>query len=193
MQYYNDSRAAGDCYTQLRPFLLEGEQVLWSGRPYATVKYLPSPLGVLFSLFFFGFSIFWTASAFTASVFFALFGLPFMVIGAVLVYTTFFGTKKRLRRTVYAVTDRRAMILQQTRKGTVCNEYLLATLMQISLGEERGTSGNIFFNTAPMHSKHISVAHVSGVPFQPNLDMGFLMIDNVRSVYLLIQEQMGRM
>ena len=126
--------------------MIEGEQVIWFGQPYASTTYIPSLYGLLVSLFFFGFSILWTAMVFATSAFFACFGIPFMVVGAVSLYKITLGARRSLKNTVYAVTDRRAMILQKTRKGTVCYEFLFASLMQISLGEERGTGGNIFFN-----------------------------------------------
>ena len=79
MDHYQDFYSRGEQYEQLRPFLLEGEQVLWLGKPYASVPYRAPLIGVVFALFFFGFAVFWTVGAMAASFFFGLFNCFFRI------------------------------------------------------------------------------------------------------------------
>jgi hypothetical protein len=88
-----------------------GERLVWSGTPdalrYAVRK---SKVSFPFGIFFFGFSIFWVYGAMQQSGLpFALFGVPFVAIGLVLVVSPLWHFIRGLRAT-YLVTDQRAVI-----------------------------------------------------------------------------------
>lgn len=120
--------------------LRQGERVAWAARP----KVWRAAIGkaiipCLFGIPFLGFAIFWTSMAFWMSGAaaadgsggdgranapawfswaFPLFGIPFILVGAGLV-TSPYWVARRYRRTVYAVTDRRALVLATGRSTTV--------------------------------------------------------------------------
>ena len=88
-----------------------GERLIWSGKPnpfrYAIKK---GTTTFLFGLFFFGFAIFWTYGAANQSgMFFASFGIPFLVVGLGLVLSPAWHYF-RGERAMYALTDHRAVI-----------------------------------------------------------------------------------
>ena len=134
-----------DLRAELAPYLHPDETLLWTGQPYTTRKFRPHPLAAVFILFWFGFAIFWTVMASAAAGFFGLFGIPFLLIGVYLVYMLFSGQKKQFKSTVYAVTDRRAIILYTDRRGVNCTEHLFAHLTTVTMEEVQGTTGTIRF------------------------------------------------
>jgi hypothetical protein len=87
-----------------------GERLLWRGTPSRrALRRSVIPL-LFFATVWTTFSVLWVAGAATASFAFASFGLPFVAIGVFL----FAHATRPLReadRTVYAVTDRRALVV----------------------------------------------------------------------------------
>ena len=187
-----------DRYTDmavLRTFLHDGEEVLWTGRPYSGAPYRPPLSGVISSLFVVCFSLFWMALAATGSPFFALFGTPFLAIGLYTFATVVFGAKRQMARTLYAVTDRRAIILTENRRGTECTEYVFSRMQSVRMDRVQGNVGCIRFrDDIPYGGVNYRVATTRyHVPASSGneLRMAFLMIDNVHTVYRLISERIG--
>ena len=97
-----------------------GERLLWSGTPKPSgiaLSALPLTfMGILFS----GFAAFWIASAASATsgasgdgfpgAIFPLFGVPFLLIGLGMLLAPVWAYRSA-RSTVYAVTDRRVMVI----------------------------------------------------------------------------------
>ena len=103
------------------PYLDRGEKLIWEGSPAGGLKIRPSDLTAsFFGLFFLGFSIFWVymASSITRDapgsggfgLIFPLFGLPFVAVGAYLVFGRFLWKAFVRTKTRYALTDTRAII-----------------------------------------------------------------------------------
>ncbi len=96
------------------PYLDDGETLLWQGRPDDRLFLLRKADGLLipFSLFWGGFALFWNLSAWAmgAPLFFKLFGLPFLAIGLYVIIGRFFVDQMIRRKTIYALSDRRAFI-----------------------------------------------------------------------------------
>lgn len=182
-------------YTELRPYLHDGEEVLWTGRPYASVPYRPHIGTMLFSLFWLGFAIFWTVGASAADGFFGLFGLPFVGMGFFLLYNVFIGKGRQYEKTVYAVTNRRAIILMHTYRGVECTEFSFANMQNVTMSAVRGSTGSILFPyyylQTPYNSSHRGRVTI-GSPTQSTQPHGFYMIDNVQQVYHLISEQISK-
>lgn len=97
----------------------KGEKILWQGRPDGRVRVRIGDLfQTVFGVFFLGFAIFWTVmAAFMTSqgggppgfrIFFPLFGLPFIAVGAYLVFGRFLWSAYQRRHTWYTLTDKRA-------------------------------------------------------------------------------------
>ena len=183
---------------EVQPYLHDGEEILWTGRPCASRPFRPNVILCVFVIFWLGFAVFWTVMASAAGGFFGLFGLPFIAIGCVLVYTTFFGNRKRMAQTVYAVTNKRALILSQTHRGTSCTEYVFSKLQSISMDEVQGTSGTIYFvPDQPYYggygSRRYGRRYYNGYDASSStFEAAFVLIDNVQAVYRLISEQISQ-
>ncbi len=184
---YEQEQKGMDPLRAVRPYLYSGEEVLWTGHPYRSVPYRIPVAGAVFSIFWLGFAVFWTVSASAVGGAFGLFGLPFIGVGCILVYSMTIGERKKLRRTVYAVTDRRAIILTMDSRGTNCHEYLLSNLSGISLESVQGDVGTIRLVPKEIYYDHRGRRKNA----TPDLTTAFLMIDNVQSVYRIICEHRG--
>jgi len=95
--------------SSLSKHIRAGEKVLWIGRPVKTPFIIPSLATIPLGLVFVGFSIFWmwgAASAGTPEPF-ALFGLPFVLIGFGITIGPSIWQLMRYRNTEYMVTDQR--------------------------------------------------------------------------------------
>lgn len=96
--------------------LAPGEQLVWWGQP----KKLHGPrsgMQRLFAVVFLGFACFWEVTALQAlfvgglfGVIFPLFGIPFILVGVKMLFPGL-GASRHLRRTVYGVTTRRAVVV----------------------------------------------------------------------------------
>jgi hypothetical protein len=97
-----------------------GERLLWSGTPSAGGVALGALPAALFGIPFSGFAVFWICTAYSASAhvshamapfaFFPLFGIPFLLIGLGMLTSPLWAWLTALK-TVYAVTDKRVMII----------------------------------------------------------------------------------
>ena len=123
-------------YDFTRAYFLPDEYELWRGRskgmdPRQKMTMIP------FGIFFLGFAIFWTVSASAAGGFFGLFGLPFIVVGAYLV----FGKNVVGKKTYYVITNKRIYRSQAGRVDMVD----LANLPPMRVVAHNGGAGSIYF------------------------------------------------
>ena len=123
---------------KLRPDLLPGERIVWTGRPMPGRLFTASDVFLVpFSLLWGGFALYWEASVLGlgggrhASGFFVLWGVPFVLIGIYSIAGRFFYKACRNRRTVYAITDRRLLVLTST-FGRRVQSAFLGTLPGVS-------------------------------------------------------------
>src|SRR5690242_8665153 len=116
-----DTLAAMKVQSDLNP----GESILWAGMPNPKVIFHSDDrLVIPFSLMWTGFFVFWEAGALgylgtnEKSEFMAIWGIPFLVFGQYFVWGRFFADAWLKRRTYYAVTTQRVLIVQEgwTRK-----------------------------------------------------------------------------
>ena len=186
--HYQDSERA-------RAFLHMDEEILWMGHPHTSVPYRPPFVGVLTSLFFLGFSVFWTMMALLAGPM-ALFGVLFIVIGCFLFYNVVFGARKRLKNTLYVVTDRRALIITEGRHGTDCTEHVFARMQSVSIERVTGDAGTIRFREAAVYDEgmyyHRRRGYYNDAAREAELRSTFLMIDGVHTVHRMISERMSQ-
>jgi hypothetical protein len=132
--------------------------------------------------------IFWEYNAATsdkAPAFFVFFGIPFVLIGLYLLAGRFFADSYQRSQTYYGLTERRALILS----GIFVRELRaisLQNLNEISLTERSGGSGDIQFGQPnPLYAMWRGTAWPG---MDKRLVPAFELIDNVRSVYDLIQK-----
>jgi hypothetical protein len=160
--------------------LAKGERIDWIGRP------IPSRLArstlpiVLFGIPFTAFSLFWMSAACGSvlrapsrrGVFFVLWGIPFVLIGLCMLTSPFWMYRKALR-TVYAITDRRALTIEGGLWGrVVVRSFEPASLAALSRTQHADGSGNLVFQRE----------YRPGGRRGQFVDLGFLAIPDVKEV-----------
>lgn len=172
--------------------LLPGERVLWTGRPGQGLMLTARDTFLIpFSLAWCGFAIFWEWSVFTSSNapgFFLLWGAMFVVVGLYFVFGRFVVDALVRRGTHYAVTDQRVLI----ERSSPFEKFIAvsrAHLPEISLDERSHGKGTIRFG------QQTSAWGRQGMgEWSPALSSSpqFLMIDDVRRVFNLVQSNGSR-
>ena len=137
---------------RMRQQLDRGERLIWSGMPKQGVMFRPSDaFAVPFSLMWGGFAIFWEASVLrigTAPGFFVLWGIPFVAVGLYLIAGRFFYDAFCRARTLYGVTNQRALIISGIWQRNT-QSIFLEGLTNINLREAGSGSGTITFGPEP--------------------------------------------
>lgn len=168
-----------------RNILGRGEKLLWEGRPPTGIRLTKrDTLFVPFSIFWAGFAVFWNVGVWSsdAPVFFRLWGLPFLVVGAYMTVGRFWWDSRQRGRTRYAVTNQRVMIV--TGLGASVRSLDVKNLPALILDEDgKGSgSGTISFTYESQATGRPSfTAFVNGLP-------EFRDIDGVRCVYEIIRK-----
>ena len=102
--------------------LRTGEQILWKGRPDPSRLFGPrDALLVPFSILWAGFAVFWEVGVIASGgpLFFVLWGIPFVAMGAFITVGRFFAKRARKKRTWYAITTNRVLVVESGRKRSV--------------------------------------------------------------------------
>lgn len=135
-----------------------------------------------FSLFFFGFSVFWTAMAASmgAPGFFYLWGGMFVVIGLYFVFGRFFHAAWKNQRTRYAVTNQHIFIVERHTVSSLPVNHLPS----LELHEHRSGLGTIYFEPLSNVRRHNGFSPTHGRKC-------FLHIRNPHEVYRLIDSLKG--
>jgi hypothetical protein len=181
--------------TKLQSELSSGERIQWAAMPNSRIVFHSDDLYLIpFSLLWGGFAIFWEASVLgfwdtnakphPVSWFMSLWGIPFIVVGQYVIWGRFAWDAWLKRRTYYAITDRRVLILQEGWKRKTQFSYL-ESIPQIS--REGGDVGTLwlgaklptFGGRGTKTSGWSRFGITDGVPMLAD-------IDNVDSVYHLI-------
>jgi hypothetical protein len=114
---------------KMQPELTSGENLCWAGMPSANVIFHSDDWHAIpFSLLWGGFAIFWETDVLgywgngahatnPLSLFFTVWGVPFVAIGQYLIWGRFFVDGWPKRRTYYAVTNRRVLVLHIAGRG----------------------------------------------------------------------------
>jgi hypothetical protein len=134
----------------IQSHLESGESILWSGQPKQGVMLRGSDAFMIpFSLLWGGFAFFWEYSVITeeAPLFFALWGIPFVVVGAYLIIGRFFVEAKQREKIFYGVTSDRVIIISGLLQQKV-KSLFLRTLSEVSLTESRDGTGSISFGSS---------------------------------------------
>jgi hypothetical protein len=163
-------------------YLDSGERLLWTGYPVQGIRLRASDgFLVPFSVMWGGFAIFWEVMAFRegAPFFVRLWGVPFVAVGLYLIVGRFFWDAYCRGRTVYALTDRRIIIVDGgfSRSSRTVN---LKTLPELSLTERRDGTGDIALGA----SVGVSGRWPSREVQPPALEL----LPNVRKVFDLIRQ-----
>ena len=171
--------------------LLRGEKIVWRGRPRQGLMLTGRDLFLIpFSLMWGGFAIFWESSVLKmphASIFMALWGIPFVLIGLFMIFGRFFFDAWVRASVFYAVTDHRVLVFR-SRPSQNFRSVSLDRLPEVNLEESSAGRGTIRFGAAGS----FGTSRGGGLGFWiPTLDQTpqFLAIDDARKVFAMIQER----
>lgn len=147
-----------DAAMAIQPELTSGERLLWAGRPrpgpmlHKEDRYL-----IPFSLLWGGFAVFWEAGVAgllgrgakttTPWNFGIIWGILFVLIGQYLIWGRFVYAAWKKRRTFYAVTNRRVIVVQTNSNRSVASAYI-DTLPALVKERGSGTAGTLRFDQA---------------------------------------------
>lgn len=178
-----------------------GEKLLWFGQPKQGVRLQRQDVFLIpFSLMWGGFAIFWEAGVLGfglfghsahhdpanmgVTLFMSLWGIPFVLIGLYIIVGRFFYDAASRRKTFYAVTDRRAIVLKSLWTMNLAS-YDLYSLGTLNFSEGSDGSGAILFGTpSPM-----SWASAGGWPSTGRYAVpGFYLLPNAREIFNLIRD-----
>ena len=141
-----------------------------------------------FALMWGGFAIFWEWKALQAPeapAFFALWGIPFVLIGLYLIFGRFLVEVWQRAKTYYGVTNERVLIVSGFFKRNV-KSLSLRNLSDLSLSEGSNGEGTISFGGGgPFSSTFGGFSAWPGMP--PYMGPRFELIADARSVYETIR------
>jgi hypothetical protein len=129
------------------------EKTLWHGSPPAGIMFRKSDVLVVpFTFLWFGFALFWEGGVLgifasapnRAPVFFPLFGLMFVCVGFYIAIGRFFWDALVRGQTLYALTNRRAIILTGFPNRGL-RSIAVNTATEISTEERADGAGDVFF------------------------------------------------
>ena len=167
--------------------LAPDEKLVWAGQPRLGLAVRPAFFLVPFGVVFTGIALVWVlaAGAITGGLM-APCGLPFIAVGLGLIASPRW-LRWQARNTVYALTDRRAMVWQPGWFGGVTvRSYTAAGLGRMSRVERADGSGDLVFEefyTYSYTSRSGTTAHLNR--------RGFLHVDQVRDVEDLIRQALN--
>jgi hypothetical protein len=177
--------------------LLPGEEVLWAGQPDPSVLFNSTDLFLVpFSILWGGFALFWEGTVLTSGrqghgypLFFALWGIPFVLVGIYFIVGRFFYKHRLKLTTHYAVTNKRVLIKSGLVRQGVRSLYI-GSLPSIERSiRTNGTGSIIFGNAGPFSSWYAN----SGMEFLARgrgaVPLGFFDIRDCRRVYDIIVGQ----
>ena len=176
-------------YEQVESELLAGEELLWIGQPNRLRMLVKNPLqagaglitGLVLAAFFAGVFVFVSETGGNDS------SLPW-ILAAVLLMSLVSLLSSPVRnylkagRTIYAITDRRALIISGILSQSV-QSYGKNDIQFIERKKHGGNTGDIIFDR-----EHHTRERMYGGPSSYSVPVGFLSIPNVREVEALMLE-----
>jgi len=171
-----------------RDELNPGERMIWNGQPQQGFLLRPSDaLLIPFSLLWGGSAIFWEANVVLsgAPFSFMLAGIPFVLIGLYLIFGRFFVDMTQRRKTYYALTNERVMIISGMFKRNI-KSLDLKQLPEINITTRNDGKGTITFGPSYPMGWMSSVGGFSNAGSYP-VAPGFEMIEDAKRVYQQIK------
>ena len=172
-----------------RDRLLPGEAVLWSDRPGQGIIFAPrDALLIPFSLLWGGFAMVWETTVLSSKAPgpFALFGVPFVLVGLFMIFGRFFADAWLRSKTAYALTERRILILRRGPWPSF-KAIRLDRLPEATLTESANGRGTIRFGEqAPLWGSRGGSfgSWIASLDPTPQL----IAIDDARTVFASIQQ-----
>lgn len=175
-----DDFLPGDLGTLVDSELAKGERIAWIGQPIPGRMAQSSIPLVLFGIPFTAFAVFWMAMASGIAgragggvrLFFVLWGIPFIVVGLGMLTSPFWIYRKALG-TIYAITDRRALLVEKGLWGRiVVRSFEPSSLGALSRIQNADGSGSLVFQRE----------YRPGGRRGRFVDVGFLAVPDVKEV-----------
>ena len=183
-----------ELHALLRPWLLSGERLLWAGRPKRGLVFRRSDLiQIPLSLAWGGivFVMFLEETPFPRDSIFTLVGILFIAAAAYFTVGRFIHYAWSRSRVVYAVTDRRVLILKTGLRPRL-RSLELTHLPMLELDEGRNGRGTIVFDASPIEDAMEARLQADWAPAASRVPR-FLDIEGARSVYDLVVREVERM
>ena len=170
---------------QLESIIDHDEELIWTGSPKQGIKFQVLDLYMIpFSILWCGFAIFWMMAALEGSAFFALFGVPFVLMGLFMVFGRFIFDAIRRKKTFYGITEKRLII----KSGVFSVDYesiMLNKMPTIKIIEKGDRSGTLIIGK---DKNFVSMFRGTGWPLvNKDLAPSLEMIPDVRRVYELLR------
>jgi hypothetical protein len=181
--------------------LRSAEKVLWRGKPPQglLVLHIADLFIIPFFIFWTGFACFWELSV--IAIFLAdpgnlagpgicmpLFGLPFVAIGLFMLGGRFVGDFLARRRTFYALTDRRVMILTGL-QGKNVTSVPLEKIDNVGMTIHRNGTGTLVFARGPNAARYSGFTYyATATGNSSNTIPAFDHIADPKKVYDLVLE-----
>jgi hypothetical protein len=179
----------------VQPELTSGESIVWAGQPKpGVILHKEDVFLVPFSLLWGGFAIFWEASVLglwgfggkNVWSFGVLWGIPFVLAGQYIIWGRFFYAAWLKRRTHYAVTNRRVIVVQNGWTRHMASAYIEGLPTIVKQGSSNGMGTLSFAQSQPMWSNNRGWGAWNG------LSVGavptFVDIEDVDYVYRLVSD-----
>ena len=132
--------------------LLPNETILWHGKPSLEKVFTKYDFFLVpFSILWGGFAIIWFVMATVFGGVFGLFGIPFIVTGIYIIFRRFLVKKRDKKRTYYAITDTRVLVIKTDRNGNrkSLSSAQIRTIQSESVSYDKNGIGTIMFGATP--------------------------------------------
>jgi hypothetical protein len=171
--------------------LMKGERLLWFGRPDPNRFFARNDVFLIpFSLMWGGFAIFWEISVIREGWGFGVvWGIPFVAIGLYMIAGRFLVKSRRRRRTHYALTDKRVLIVDG---GGSTRAAFLSSIPTIDSRLRSDGSGTIIFGNPSWTQAAYADSGTDFFGSDSGDWIGFHDIPDARSVVDLVNEQRSR-
>lgn len=173
-------------------FLGSNESLQWAGRPQGGFLFRKSDaLLIPFSLVWGGFAAFWEFTVYNSDApgFFLLFGSVFVLVGLYLIVGRFFFDIVRRSKTVYGLTNERALILAGV-FGQSLKSVDLKSASEVSLQLSSDGRGTIVFGS--ISGTQSMFYNLSWPGFGQSSFPMFELVEDPSHVYQLVQKAQGK-
>lgn len=139
-----DGHQDDDAFEALKEYTNQGEQLIWTGRPVQGLRLRKADLFLIpFSLLWGGFAIGWEIGVIVmgADWFFALFGIPFVLIGLYLIIGRFFHDAWYRSKVYYGMTEEELFIKRPKRVENIP----FTSIKNLDVKEEKNGRGSLSF------------------------------------------------
>jgi len=138
-----------DYNAQIKPYLIQGENVIMYTRPKKRFMYLPSDLfSILRGILWLAVAGFWLAFSVinfqdTKNAFFIIISIPFILTGIWLIVGRNILLAIQRRHIIYTITNKRVLIINTDKE--FCEEFNYSDIGSLSIKKYKDNTGSIFF------------------------------------------------